>query len=447
MDAPTQDIEHDDAFFQIQFREPAMKALVVEDTKIYQQLIQAIMDDLKIEADYADTGQQALEALGQSDYELVCLDLNLPDMDGLEISRRLRNDPRTELIPVILLTADDADETLRDGLEAGITEVLHKSNFAELHGAIKQLVARMRARVSGRVLYVEDSQTTAQLTIHLLTKMGLEVDHFVRADEALEVFKQRPFDIVITDIVLEGNMSGVGLLRRIRALEGERSGIPVLAVSGLDDTARRIEVLRQGANDYIPKPVIEEELRARVSNLITAKQLLDKVREQQQKLHEIAITDQLTGLYNRHYLAETAVQQVANAHRHQHPLSLLVVDLDHFKAVNDTHGHDVGDKVLEAVGALLRAELREGDVPTRFGGEEFVLLLTECPMKCARTKAEQIRKHIESAQPAGLTITASIGVATLKPGTDMSFDELFKLADSAVYAAKHGGRNRICLAD
>lgn len=424
-----------------------MKILVVEKTKIYQRLIQAMLGDLQIDSDYVDDGQSALQALEQNRYDLLCLDLQLPDMNGLDLCRRLRAEARTALLPIILLTADENESTIKEGLEAGATEILSKSSYAELRRGFKQLVSAMQTEVTGRVLYIEDSPMVAQLTLQLLNNMGLVVDHFVRADLAWDQFLAADYDLVITDIVVEGGFSGVGLLRRIRAMEDERNRIPVLAISGVDDTARRIEILRQGANDYIAKPVIEEELRARATNLITANQLFDTVRRQQQKLEEFAVTDQLTGLYNRHYLHETAQQAVANAARYKHPLSLLLLDLDNFKAVNDTHGHDVGDRVLTELGALIRASCRDGDVAARFGGEEFMLLLVECQMADAQAKAERLRAKIESAQLAGLKVTASVGVSTLQDCPEASFEALLKRADKAMYAAKHAGRNRVALAD
>ncbi|MBI5461622.1 MAG: diguanylate cyclase [Gammaproteobacteria bacterium] len=424
-----------------------MRILIVVDTQLYQQLFQTVLSDLHIQADYVADGWSALRALQQGSYDMLCLGLHLPDMNGLDVCRQLRAEAATALLPIVLLTSDDKETTLKESLEAGITEVLRKSNFAELSRAFRQLLGGMRMQVKGRVLYVEDSQMASTVTLHLLEKMGLLIDHFISADVAWDQFQTQDYDLVITDILVEGTLSGVGLLRQIRGLEDERNRIPVLAISGLDDTARRIEILRQGANDYIAKPVVEEELRARVTNLITAKQLFDTVREQQRKLEEFAVTDQLTGLYNRHFLYEAAQQAVANASRHRYPLSLLLLDLDHFKLINDRHGHDVGDKVLCEVGALLRKSCRDGDVAARFGGEEFVLLLVQCPLADARIKAERLCAEVDAASPAGHKVTASIGVASLPLGQQANFEQLFKQADLAVYAAKRSGRNRVVLAD
>jgi len=422
-----------------------MRILVVVGAKLYQSLIQNVLGELQVQADYVADGQSALQAAYENKYDLLCLELMLPDMTGLDVCRQLRAEAATALIPIVLLTSDDKEATLKDSLEAGITEILHKSNFADLSRAFKQLVSGMRTQVMGRVLYVEDTQMVAKVTLRLLEKMGPRVDHFISADLAWEQFERQDYDLVITDILVEGQLSGTGLLRHIRGLDDERSRIPVLAISGLDDTARRIEILRQGANDYIAKPVVEEELRAHVTNLLTAKHLFDTVREQQKKLEEFAVTDQLTGLYNRHFLHEAAQQAVANANRHKYALSLLFLDLDHFKRINDSHGHDAGDNVLRELGALLRKNCRDGDIAARFGGEEFVVLLVECGLEHAQIKAERIRAEIESSKLAGYKVTASIGVATLSIGQQTCFEELFKQADVAVYAAKRGGRNRVAM--
>ena len=247
----------------------------------------------------------------------------------------------------------------------------------------------------------------------------------------------------MADIVLSGQVTGLGLVRSVRSMEGEKCRIPILGLSALEDAARKIEMLRLGANDYVSKPVVEEEFMARVGNLITSKQLLDQVQQQRRELRERSIRDQLTGLYNRHYLAEVSAQMVSNAHRQQEPISVLMLDLDHFKKVNDTYGHDVGDKVLAAIGRLLSGNGRIGDVAARFGGEEFVVILSNCRADDALLRAERLLDEIRALRPADLFVSASVGVATLDLVAKMDFDQLFKAADEAAYAAKQGGRNRI----
>lgn len=273
--------------------------------------------------------------------------------------------------------------------------------------------------------------------------MQLNVDHFTNGEQALQAFIDNEYDLVISDVFIEGKLSGGDIVEIIRKNDTNKSQIPILAVSGQDDLSMRIDVLRKGANDFITKPVQEDEFCARVSNLLALKKLFDQVNEQQKKLFDMAMTDQLTKLYNRHSLTEMAPKYISDAKRHRFDLSMLVIDLDHFKQVNDKHGHATGDIVLSEVGRLLRTMCRKEDFAARFGGEEFVMLLSHCNTDSAIEKANTIRQKIESLMPAGLKVTASIGVASTEQGHNMNFESLFECADKAVYLAKDNGRNQI----
>ena len=174
---------------------------------------------------------------------------------------------------------------------------------------------------------------------------------------------------------------------------------------------------------------------------------LKDIEKQGKKLYELAMKDQLTKLYNRHYLLEIADKTIKGAERFNKPLSVIVLDIDHFKQLNDTHGHQVGDQVLASVAEFLMNAMRSSDVAARFGGEEFVLLLSHCDLTEAKAKAEDLREKIQQLQPRGLHVTASFGVSALELiSGEASFNALFKLADSAVYQAKREGRNRVIVA-
>jgi two-component system cell cycle response regulator len=217
----------------------------------------------------------------------------------------------------------------------------------------------------------------------------------------------------------------------------------VLALSGMDETSRRIELFRLGVNDYIAKPPVEEEVRARVRNLIISKQLFDQVQAQSRQLYQLAMLDQLTGLYNRNGLKEFASKYFSEASTQDVPVSVLIIDLDHFKTVNDSHGHTAGDGVLAKSGEMLKQACQEGDLAARVGGEEFVLILANCGVEEAAKRAESIRRDLEKLKPDGIPLTTSIGVTSRPLGKDVKFDDLFKVADRAVYEAKAQGRNRV----
>jgi two-component system cell cycle response regulator len=184
-----------------------------------------------------------------------------------------------------------------------------------------------------------------------------------------------------------------------------------------------------------------EELEVRVRNLVTMRELFDRLEEQHQLLREMAHRDRLTALYNRHYLSEVVPPMFAEAKKKKAPVSAIVVDVDFFKRVNDTHGHAVGDEVLVRVAHVLDAPVGAKRIALRTGGEEFLLLLPGADLPAAIAEAERLRVTIEQLRPAGLAITASLGVATRQP--EEAFDPLFSRADSALYRAKESGRNRV----
>jgi two-component system cell cycle response regulator len=167
------------------------------------------------------------------------------------------------------------------------------------------------------------------------------------------------------------------------------------------------------------------------------------VHDQRRELFAMATTDKLTGCHNRHSLMEFSHKFIAQAQRHQYPVSLMVIDLDHFKSINDTHGHAVGDIVLEAIGKLLNSNFREGDLVARFGGEEFVILLNHCASNDARLIAEKTREKMEALKPHDLVVTPSIGLTSLDIGENGSFETMFSIADESVYVAKENGRNQV----
>jgi two-component system cell cycle response regulator len=308
---------------------------------------------------------------------------------------------------------------------------------------VQELKARRAEslQLSGRVLLVEDSASVRAMVRGVLERTGLEVDLSADANRAWALFTEEQHDLVLTDVLLAEGTTGLELVRRIRHAQGRKSRTPVLAMSAFEDAVRKVELLEYGANDFIGKPVLPEELVARVRNLIANKQLLDKVEMQQEYLRALAATDHLTSLYNRRFLAEVVPMSLASARRHGYSLSLLMIDLDHFKAVNDRHGHSTGDCVLVETAKLLRANCRKEDLAARIGGEEFVLLLSHCGLEQATAKAERLRRQIEELEPAGIHLTASLGVATLVPESGESFEVLFAAADKAVYSAKAAGRN------
>ena len=422
-----------------------MKCLIADSSKSFKAVLASIVEKAGLEAVPVASGAEALEMLQLHAFDLVCVSMFLEDMDGLTFCSHLRAEPGIGRLPVTMVTSTEDKNALVKAISVGVTEVFFKNELEKFSDYITQFVMQygQSEKLQGKLLYVEDDVAVAARTSAVLEHRGLELDHFVSAEQALEAFEQHDYDLVLTDVVLEGAMSGNALVRAIRSMEGVKARTPIIALSGFDDVARKLELLHAGVNDYITKPILDEELLVRVSNHLTNKKLQDKIEAQQARLHEMAMKDQLTGLYNRHFLMETATSKLSEAFRHQFDCSLIIIDADKFKNINDTYGHQTGDIVLQEIAAVLAKACRREDIAARFGGEEFILFLAYCDAENAAVKAEKLRQAIELLKPAGLTVTASFGVAQIALERRCEFTDLFKLADEAVYEAKETGRNKV----
>lgn len=285
------------------------------------------------------------------------------------------------------------------------------------------------------VLIVDDEPANVQVLAACI-KDQYRLKVATDAQRCLELAVAEPLpDLILLDVEMPG-MTGYEAIQQLK--EGhETKDIPVIFVTGRDHEQDEEYGLSLGAVDYITKPIRPAIVAARTNTHVLLKQ-------QQDLLKQMALVDQLTGLYNRHYLLTASDQKVAQAQRHQQGLSLMMIDIDHFKSVNDNHGHPAGDRVLNQVAQVILEHNRKEDIAARFGGEEFVVLLDGCDLEAAEYKAEQLRKAVEQLKPEGLDISISIGVSRLAAGVD-DFTNLLSRADQAVYQAKQQGRNRVVI--
>lgn len=422
------------------------KALIVEPSPVFQQILQQVLEEQGYESLFVNSGKEAQTMILSDTFDIMCVAMELKDMSGTELCKVIRkSDDDSSTLPIIMITTKEDSSVLQQVMNAGATEVFQKTALHKFSSFLTNLTLsrNLDKKATGHILYIEDSKAQSQLIRALLEEIGHKVTHFTHAEDALAHFNKENYDLVLTDVFLEGKMTGMDLVREIRVYK-EYSTIPILAMSALDDASRKLELLRCGANDYISKPIINEELAVRAQNLIKTKRLIDTLEKQQQHLREVAMKDQLTNLYNRHFLMEMAPKKITSSHLHNTNISMLVIDLDHFKLVNDTHGHATGDVVLETVSAQILKSCQEEDIACRFGGEEFILLLSQCDLDLAMKKAEALRASIERLKPADLIVTASIGVSSLhlKDNTD-DLGSLFARADQGTYIAKNQGRNQV----
>ena len=428
-----------------------MRALIIENNQAYRDLLAQTLAQQGFAYDSGDSIESARIYIESEFYDLICINQELKDGSGEEFVAYCNQHQRHKDTPILFLTENRELEA--EDLEVRVDGVIHELNEHQIEDQIIHFIDLHLDPIffEGRILFVEDDARVATEILNQLKKTGYQVSHFTSVEAASKEFDSvtiygshaEAYDLAITGLDLDGALKGEDLVTRIRSYEDGRGFIPIMAVTSDNSDQRRIALYQLGVNDFLPIPILHKELLVRINNLITNKRLLDKVHDIRRELFALATIDNLTGCHNRHSLMEFSEKFISSARRHQYPISLLVIDLDHFKAVNDNHGHAVGDIVLEKMGALLIQSFREGDLVSRFGGEEFVALMTHCNAENARNKAEELRLAVENLKPNGLGITTSIGVTSLEIGVEGDFEAMFQAADKGVYAAKEGGRNRV----
>jgi diguanylate cyclase (GGDEF)-like protein len=285
-----------------------------------------------------------------------------------------------------------------------------------------------------KVLIVDDEEIVCQVFAEMLREYGYQAVTETDGSKMLDLLWQERFDVVLLDLMLPG-MSGLDLLRQLK--QGFED-LPVIIVTGYGSIDAAVESMQAGAADFVTKPVPASVLDIRIKRAIEYVQT-----------KRLANTDGLTGLYNRRSFQERLQQEVERASRYHRPLSLIMIDVDHFKTYNDTYGHVQGDAVLVEVARTLKQFSRASDIVARYGGEEFVLILPETDRASATALGKRLRGHIErrkfpgEAQLPGHVLTISVGVASYTPPE--SQEALLAAADMALYQAKREGRNRVAV--
>jgi two-component system, cell cycle response regulator len=449
------------------------RVLVVDDVLANVKLLEARLTAEYFDVVTATSGPEALTICERAQCDIVLLDVMMPGMDGFEVCRRLKAGAATHHIPVVMVTALDQPADRVRGLDAGADDFLTKpvSDMA-LIARVRSLVRlkmvtdelRMRAVTSkeigiqdslrsviadsgrgGRILVVDDRRSSYERIAKALAEEH-NVDVEPEPQEALFHAAEGDYDLLMISLGLE-NFDGLRLCSQARSLDRTRN-VPILVIAEAEDNARLLRGLEIGINDYLLRPVDRNEMLARVRTQIRKRRYGARLRDNVQLSMEMAITDALTGLYNRRYMETHLTMLVDQAAARGKALSLLLLDIDHFKAINDTYGHDVGDDVLREFATRLRKTTRGIDLACRYGGEEFVIVMPETDIAVAEAVAERIRRRIANEPfsiregAAAIEVTLSIGLAALGPPGDTA-GTLLKRADQALYRAKRDGRNRV----
>lgn len=312
--------------------------------------------------------------------------------------------------------------------------------------------------MAAKKLLIVDDSASIRKSLHDILEKAKIFSMIFEADngaKALDLLIKEKIDFVISDVMMP-TLDGFKLLSVIRSQPRYRD-LPVIFLTGQKDSFDKIKGLEIGANDYITKPFDAGELLARVNNLIRMKDLKDEIEEKNKqleiinkKLEELSVTDALTGIYNRRYFFERLNSEFSRSKRYNICISLLMLDLDHFKRVNDTYGHQKGDDVLRKTSEILKQNCRVHDIVARFGGEEFIMLLCQTDPEGAFIVAERTRKDIEEHQFAlhggtSFKTTISIGISSYPDIKINNINDLIRIADASLYEAKKQGRNKVVI--
>ncbi len=447
------------------------RVLVVDDIISNVKLLEAKLAAEYFEVVSALNGEQALARVAAEIPDIILLDVMMPGMDGFEVCRRIKANPKTAHVPIVMVTALDQPSDRITGLEAGADDFLTKpvddtALFARVHSLVrlKMMTDELRMREEtgqsmglvdpgeamvdsdspGRILVVDDRPESVAWYRTALEPKN-KVTTIETFDEALLRARGDDFDLIVVSLGIRA-FDGLRLCSHLRSIP-EARGAPILVVVSEGETRKLAQALDMGVNDYLMRPVDRNELQARVRTQLRKKRYADRLRHNVQLSLEMAITDQLTSLHNRRYMARHLDTLMKNASPTK-PISFLVLDIDYFKSANDTHGHDSGDSVLKEFAGRIAANVRGIDLACRYGGEEFVVVMPDTDTTFAYTVAERLRESVEQtpfplARPPGsIRVTVSVGLACSLGGDDTA-DNLLYRADQALYRAKREGRNRV----
>lgn len=296
------------------------------------------------------------------------------------------------------------------------------------------------------VLIIDDARASREALVTMVEGLGYRAITANSGLEGLRLVKEAQPSLVLLDVVMP-SFDGYKIAAAIKA---QPRFVPVMLLTALNDLESKRRGQAAGADDFLSKPPVPLELQIRIAAMLRIKSLTDALDEANKRLSELADTDGLTGVANRRRLEQLIASEHERAQRYKRPMSMLVLDIDHFKKVNDTYGHSTGDVALKAVARAVAATLRQSDHMGRYGGEEFVVLAPEVPPGGAQTFGERLRKRVEEVvipleNEQTLKVTVSIGVVAWDGTGKLDAATLFKEADEALYRAKEGGRNRVVL--
>ncbi len=447
------------------------RVLLVDDSVIALETIGSRLKESGLDVVMTTSPREALGLAteGSQPFDLLILDVLMPEMNGHELTRHLRGHARTASTPILLLTSLDSTDDRVAGLVAGADDFFNKTTpDAEMLARVRSFISlgKMRAQLQAqheamaRVVREPEVATPPQARVEIIHHMPVVGERLARALRGSPVGGEFQLTQRAPSQRLANSDADLLVVSYAVALEGEqpllkRFGFDeeapsVLVVDETESTLRRVTAFDAGADDYLTLQTPMAELAARLGSALRRQRRQRQLRTSRDRAMLVAVTDPLTGLYNRAYFHEALGVEFRRAQRYKHPMSLVLLDLDHFKQVNDTLGHSAGDEALREVSARLRRTARSTDVVARHGGEEFAMILPETDLEQGQIAAERFRAAVEGATVHGArggsrVLTISVGVGCF-PVHATNAAELIELTDAALYTAKRTGRNKVCAA-
>lgn len=448
------------------------RVLVVDDILPNVKLLEAKLSSEYYDVLTATNGQEALDKVATQSPDIVLLDVMMPGMDGFEVCKRIKSDPATAHVPVVMVTAlTDSSDRIK-GLEAGADDFLSKPlNDTALMSRVRSLVRlkmtvdewRIRENTAtqlgvvdraanamnepvehARILVIEDQSYESKKFTDTLSADHDTVEIVESGVKAMAKINHGEYDLIAVSLNLKEE-DGLRLCSHLRSSEKTRA-VPILMIANEEDMQRIAHGLEIGAHDYILRPVDRNELLARIRTQIRRKRFQERLRSNFELSLSMALTDPLTGLYNRRYFEVHMQKLLQKNQASKKSMAVLMLDVDHFRNFNNTHGHAVGDMVLKIFADRVQDSLRSFDLVARLGGEEFVVILPDVSTEMAYFIGERLRRSIAdipfpaNVEGGTVTVTTSIGGAIIDGG-DATMEEVLKRADDALYQAKEGGRN------
>ena len=447
--------------------------LVVDDLEQNVKLLEAKLMNEYYMVLSANSGQEALDILAHNKIDIILLDVMMPGMDGFETCRRIKQNPHTRHIPVVMVTAlTDVEDRIK-GLEAGADEFLKKpindtalfariKSLARMKNVIEELKLRNKINkefgetleniedsfASSKIIVLDDDIVQAKNIKTSIQPLIPSVKIITNAQDLLANSETEEADLIIISCQLMDDPLRISV--QLGSHPKFRHAVLMLLAQE-EDMPMVIRSMDLGINDYFLYPVEQSELHARLKTQLKRKIYQDQLRHELEERVNLSTKDSLTGVFNRRYFDVHIKQMIDKVQNSDQQLSLLLLDMDHFKTINDTYGHQAGDEVLKSLGNLLKDSFNITDLIARYGGEEFIVLLGDADLKLSTDIADKACQKIANFsfaipnQTAPLRVTVSIGVAEYIQGE--SIESFISRADQALYTAKKHGRNCVISLD